>query len=480
MSPFRAQIAFFRRRPAAIVRLAMRQSPFPRPSSPPDDRAARSRLERALAPFADVRAGEGPTALLLAATMFVLLGAYYMLKTAREALILAGGGAEVKAYSSAGQALLLLVLVPAFAAFASRVDRMRLIRWVTLAFAAQIGLFVAAGAAGLPIGVPYFLWVGIFNTMVIAQFWAFANDLYTPEQGKRLFPLIGLGSSLGAFVGSIQAGPLARSFGPLSLMLVAGGLVCGCVALAYAAHTQQPATRAHRQASAPLAQGGAFSLVFGSRYLLLIGVLMVLLNVVNTSGEYLFGRLVSAEAIARYGADAAGHADRERFVGGVYARLFTWVNFTGLFLQLFIVSRLFRWLGVDRSLYLHPIVALCGYVLMLRGTSVQTVGLFKIADNAIDYSLGNTTKQALWLPTSREAKYKAKQAVDSLFVRAGDVLQAGIVWAGQAAAFGVPAFAALNVVLTLGWIAVVHRLGVEHHRLVTEARPEPARQAVTT
>lgn len=454
---------------------------MPDTPTPPSAVAPRHWIERALAPIAEVRAGEGPTALLLAATMFVLLGAYYMLKTAREALILADGGAEVKAYSSAGQALLLLVLVPAFAAFASRVDRMRLILWVTLAFVVQIALFVAASLAGLPIGVPYFLWVGIFNTMVIAQFWAFANDLYTPEQGKRLFPLVGLGSSLGAFVGSVQAGPLARSFGPLPLMVVAGVLVCGCIALAYAANAQQPATRAGQQAAtAPLSEGGAFSLVFGHRYLLLIGVLMVLLNVVNTSGEYLFGRLISAEALELYGADASGHAAREKFVGGVYARLFTWVNFTGLFLQLFVVSRLFKWLGVERSLYIHPIVALCGYALMLRGPSVQTVGLFKVADNAIDYSLGNTTKQALWLPTSREAKYKAKQAVDSFFVRAGDVLQAVIVWAGHAAAFGVPAFAAINVVLTLGWLAVVHRLGDEHQRLVQQARPEPARQVVTT
>jgi AAA family ATP:ADP antiporter len=457
---------------------------MPDPSSFVPD-TTRSRLERALAPIADVRAGEGRTALLLTGTMFVLLAAYYMLKTAREALILADGGAEVKAYSSAGQALLLLVLVPAFSAFASRVDRMRLIRWVTLAFVAQILLFIAASASGLRIGVPYFLWVGIFNTMVIAQFWAFANDLYTPEQGKRLFPLVGLGSSLGAFMGSLEAAPLAKTWGPHPLMAIAAVLVCGCIVLAYAANGSQASQRtaaATASAEAPLGKEGAFSLVFGNRYLLSIGILMVLLNVVNTSGEYLFGRLVSQEAIARFGSDASGHVEREKFVGGVYGQLFTYVNFVGLFLQLFVVSRLFKWLGVEKSLYIHPIVALVGYLFMLRTPSVQQVGLFKIADNAIDYSLGNTTKQALWLPTSREAKYKAKQAVDSFFVRAGDVLQAGVVWAGTAASFGIPAFAATNVVLTLVWLGVVHTLGKEHHRLV-QAPPVESRsptQAVTS
>ena len=86
---------------------------------------------------------------------------------------------------------------------------------------------------------------------------------------------------------------------------------------------------------------------------------------------------------------------------------------------MFVVSRVFKFLGVGKSLFIHPIVALAGYLMMLRAPSITAMGWLKVADNSLDYSLGNTTKQALWLPTSREAKYKAKQAVDSFFVRAG-------------------------------------------------------------
>ena len=86
------------------------------------------------------------------------------------------------------------------------------------------------------------------------------------------------------------------------------------------------------------------------------------------------------------------------------------------------------------------------------------MGWFKVADASIDYSLDNTARQALWLPTSREAKYKAKQAVDSLFVRAGDVTQAAFVYVGNALAFGVQAFAALNVAIVAAWLLVVFRL----------------------
>ena len=103
---------------------------------------------------------------------------------------------------------------------------------------------------------------------------------------------------------------------------------------------------------------------------------------------------------------------------------------------------------------------------MLRAPSFEVIRWLKIADNSLDYSLGNTTKQALWLPTSREAKYKAKQAVDAFCVRAGDVLTAGVVYTGELASFTIPTFAALNIVFVLGWLATVRGL-------TTNCRPGP-------
>src|SRR5580765_4527775 len=174
-------------------------------SEPPPDRGW---LERLLAPIAAVRRGEAGSALLMSLTMFLVLGGYYLLKTAREIFILSEGGAEVKSYSAAGQALLLLVLVPAYGAFASRVNRTQLVQWVTLFFASNLLVFLGLLSAGVHIGIAYFPWLGIFNVMVIAQFWAFAADVFTEEQGACLLPLIGIGSSLGAWLGAIRAGQL--------------------------------------------------------------------------------------------------------------------------------------------------------------------------------------------------------------------------------------------------------------------------------
>jgi len=432
-------------------------------------------LERLLSPIADIRQGEAASALLMTATMFLLLSGYYLLKTAREGFILSEGGAEVKSYSSAGQAVLLLVLVPAYGSIASRVSRIHLIQWVTLFFAGNLLLFLAALSAGLRIGIVYFLWVGIFNVMVIAQFWGFAADLYSPEQGKRLFPLIGVGASLGAWVGSVRAGALVESYGAWRLLVGGAIILVVCVALARIADrvsvrlkkTDAGAGTGEVRQDERLKDGpSGFSMILSDRYLTFMALLVLVLNVVNTSGEYIFGKYVVDAAIRTYGDGAAAAGARQQFISQTYSSYFGWVNLIGFLLQMFVVSRIFKSLGVARALLIHPAVAFVGYIGMLFSPSFAFIRWLKIADNSLDYSLGNTTKQALWLPTSREAKYKAKQAVDSFCQRAGDVLQAGVVYAGELTSLSVSGFALLNVAFVCGWLAVVQGL---RHRLQVRA-----------
>src|SRR5438128_1957165 len=143
---------------------------------PPRDQ--KSALDRALSLFTDVRAGEGATAALMLFNIFLLLICYSVIKTVREPLILMGGGAEVRSYAAAGQAILLMGFVPAYSWFASKVDRMKLLVGVSAFFVVNIELFALAVAANVPyVGVVFFVWVGIFNISLIAQFWSYANDI---------------------------------------------------------------------------------------------------------------------------------------------------------------------------------------------------------------------------------------------------------------------------------------------------------------
>ena len=166
------------------------------PTESPAPKGRPSLLDRALRIVGDVQAGEGARAAVLGVTLFLLLFAYYLLKVARESLVLSHYDAEVKVYVAAGQALLLVPAVWAFGWLSSRVGRFRLVVVVTLFFAANLGLFALAYGAGIGIALPFYVWVGVFNVFVIAQLWAFANDVYTEAEGRRLFAVIGLGLSL--------------------------------------------------------------------------------------------------------------------------------------------------------------------------------------------------------------------------------------------------------------------------------------------
>src|SRR5262245_26154860 len=252
----------------------------------------KSALDRALSLFADVHAGEGMTAVLMLVNIFLLLICYSVIKTVREPLILLGGGAEVRSYAAAGQALLLMGFVPLYSWFASRVNRTRLLVGVTLFFIVCIELFASAVAARVPyVGVAFFVWVGIFNMSLVAQFWSFANDLYSKEAGDRLFPIIVVGMTAGAPVGSFVAARLFRlGITPQVILQVSALLLSISVMLYLRINSRETA---HGEAREPLPSGGGFSLVLGSRYLRLIAALVMLLNVVNTTGEYLVAKLLT-------------------------------------------------------------------------------------------------------------------------------------------------------------------------------------------
>lgn len=426
-------------------------------------------MEKLLSIFADVRAGEGRVVIVLTSNLALLLASYYLLKTVREALILTEGGAEVKSYSAAAQAMLLVLLVPAYGAFASRVARFKLITWVTIFFVAQLIAFYFAGKAGVREGIVFFIWVGVFNLFVIAQFWAFANDLFGEAQGKRLFPIVGVGGSLGAVIGAWGATQLIRLVGPYGLLLIAAGGITVCIALAASADrwsARQPDQEESSKSQVPIGKEGGFHLIFRDRYLLLVAILTVLLNVVNTSGEFLLSKLVVQQALQLYGPGA--EMARKAFVGEFYAQFFGWVNLLGLVLQMLFVSRIFRYIGVRGSIFILPFIALTGYSLILLYPVLYLVRALKIMENGTDYSIQKTASQALFLPTSREAKYKAKAAIDTFFWRIGDVLTAGVVFVGTKFGLSLSGFAATSAGLTLVWILVTIGIYREHQRRIPE------------
>lgn len=423
-------------------------------------------LERTLRLFGDVRKGESSAALLQLANLFLLLVGYYIVKTVREPLILATGGAEMKSYASAVQALVLMGFIPLYGWLAARVDRLQLITWVLLFFIACVELFNLGLRVGVPnLGFVFYVWVGIFSLATIAQFWSFANDLYRREDGERLFPLIGIGATAGSPVGSKVASVLFEAGVKPAEMLHITALLLAVHLLLYRLVNQRLERAGRRAPAEHLSGPGGFALVFRSRYLRLIAVLLVLLNVVNTTGEYLIGKSVLAAA-AEAKASNPG-LDTQAFIGSFYGDYFFWVNVAAVVLQAFFVARLVKLAGLAGILLMLPLVSLSAYALVGAGVAFSVVRWAKTAENATDYSVMNTGRQMVWLPTSRDEKYKAKQALDTFFVRGGDMISAGLVFIGTGwLRLGVTGFAWANVALVGAWLLTAVLVLRENRRLV--------------
>src|SRR4029077_822463 len=427
---------------------------------------------RALSLFTDVHAGEGATAILMLLNVFLLLICYSVIKTAREPLILLGGGAEVRSYTAAGQALVLMGFVPLYSWFASRVDRIKLLVGVSLFFVLNIELFALAVAAGVPyVGVAFFIWVGVFNMSLVAQFWAYANDIYSKDAGDRLFPMIVIGQTAGAPLGAFVAGRLFRNgFTPQSILQISAVLLTVGVLL-YLMINARVTPRA-RSRDQPLAIGGGFGLGFKSRYLLPIAAMMILLNAVNTTGEYFVSHLATDHARALAAADPGFNA--QAYLGAFFGDYQFWVNVGAFALQAFVASRLVKHQGLRGVLLALPLIALGGYTVIAAGVSFAVVRWIKTAENATDYSIMNTARQLLWLPTAREEKYKAKQAIDTFFVRTGDLLSAALVFVGTSIMhLSIARFALVNVAIVVLWIGLA-LVVLRRHDTLVERRDEAA------
>jgi AAA family ATP:ADP antiporter len=459
-------------------------APFDR--TPALEVARPSLLDRVLGIVTEVRAGEGLTAVLLAAALLLLLMAYYMIKPLREALILQHpGGAEYKSWLGAAIAVLLLFVVPAYSKLADRLPRNRLVSGVTLFFAAHMALFYLASVTpglreSLILAVVFFVWIGIFNMMVVAQLWAFANDIYDQERGKRLFVIVGLGS-FGAVVGSAANAALSRVMDMFALLLVSAAALAGVALIVQFVHRREKAaarrTDEAQMDEAPSRLGddhdtsGAFALVMHHKYLLLIAGFSLVFSFVNTNGEYMLSKLVQATASAKVTAGTLRADELRSFISDRYNTLSIAVNIISFVLQSLVVSRLLKRVGFGPAFFIFPFIALLDGAAVAIAPVLGVLFIGKIAENSADYSLNNTLRNMLWLPTTREMKYKAKQAVDTFFVRMGDVASgAWVVIGAGVLGIGVRGFALTNVVLAAVWLWLALMI-VREQRQLDVAKP---------
>lgn len=392
-----------------------------------------NRFEQFLMLFTKVQSGEGRCIGLLGLQAFTLMVAYYLIRPVREALILTEGTAELRSYAVGVQALLLLLIIPAYGVLVRRVPSNRVFQFVNAFFAFNLVAFFLLGQAGWRFSFVFFIWCSIFAVMAVAQFWAFATDLFDVKSGQRSFGIIAVGVSAGAWAGARLASASFETLGPYGLMLASAAVLSGSIYLSTWARRSVPvASRSappdHRQR---LGQNkdcagrwfGGLALVSRSRYLIGIAALVVLLNWITSTGDFVLSKWL-VEIAGREASDARAFIGR--FMGDYYST----IALVGFLVQLLLVSRIISVAGIARALLVTPVAFVAGYFVIGIVPVFALLQSVLIVQKSLDYSLLNTTRSALLLPASRDEKYQAKTAIDTLFFRLGDLLSTLTVFIG--------------------------------------------------
>ena len=440
-----------------------------------------TRIERFLSLFTTLRAGEGRGAQLLCLQSFTIMFAYYLLKVIREPMILAEGSAELKAYTTAMQAVLLMLIVPFFARLYQRASdregKHHLFCNTLMFFVLNLFAFALAYNLNLPIAVAFYVWLGIFSVMVITLFWAFATDLFNLKSGQRIFPLIAAATALGSLLGAWFARWLDIHLGHDGVMLVSAFMLlipwwlCRRTEHHIPVDSRTSPSRSSTTAPYPLMEG--FQIVWRSRYLTLIACFVIVLNLINTNGEYILATFVTDHAHSAANVAAMGSGtpsgSAENYITGFYSRYLFITTLLSFLIQLFLVSRIYDRIGIRGALHVLPILMIASYSLIALLPVLAVVRATLIMENSVNYSLQTTTRHALFLPVEREEKYVGKHTIDTFFFRVGDVLSGGFVYLVSAViGLGIVGFVVINIGLASILLWLSRAIGKHHEKSVVE------------
>jgi len=390
--------------------------------------------------IADMKSVDGRMTLRFAIRLFLILLAYYLMKPVREELILSGGSAVIRSYALAGQATILLFMVPIYSHIIKHLHGDKLFRIVTIFLAVNIALFYVLGSAGFNVGVAFFIWLGIFSVVQISQFWTMVSDYHGVDKGKKLTSYIAIGGSLGAMIGAMIAKELYHQLGAYGLMIVAITMLALAVAIPGVKGIKRADHDDQTDDEAIQHMLGGLKRVMAVPYLRWIALSVVLLNLINSTGEFVLADFVTAEKSGKE-------------IGEFYSTFYLYVNIAALILQAFVVRPMYKLIGVGGALISLAAINLFMYLSVLAFPVLAWFAIVKTADNSIDYSVANTTKQILFLPLDRFTRYEGMLAINTFFTRFGDLIQGGVIFLVISVMSLSPMFlVGINIAMCLLWL----------------------------
>ena len=397
------------------------------------------------------------------AYFFCILSSYYIIRPVRETMAV-GSGPQTIPYLFVGTFVAMMFATSIFGWVASRFPRRVFLPWVYLFFTANIAIFwvlftqaVDGGNSTVWLGRAYFVWVGVFNLFIVSVFWSFMADIYTREQGRRLFGLISAGGSIGALLGGIGTSAIVITIGTHNLLPIAGVLlflsvVCITQLRKWVISEHKDAIDQTAASDKPLG-GKTFAGIthmLSSKYFASIGIASL---IASTLGAALY--MFTAELVA---VDIPDQDEQTRF----FSNLNVAANSLTIIFQAFVVRHVVGRYGIGRALVLLPAVSVIGFIVLALDPVLAVVAILTIVRRAVGFGFSKPSTDMLYSVVTPEEKYKTKNFIDTAIYRGGDVI--GTWFIKLMSALGIAGISLVMVPIAIYWAFVSLWLGRDYKR----------------
>ncbi len=399
---------------------------------------------------------------------FALLCAYYIIRPLRDEMGIAGGVEQLQ-WLFTGTFLAMLAAVPLFGWVTSRYSRKQFLPLVYCFFIANLLLFFLLFRSGLThvwVARAFFIWSSVFNLFIVSVFWSFMADLFSDEQAKRLFGFVAAGGTAGALTGPVLTATLAIPLGPTNLLLIsAAGLAWAvlCInrlsawsgSLKSADKIVPDPGRVANENESGLAGGplAGLRMILTSPYLLGICLLILLFTTFST-----FLYFQQAQIIRDSFTDPAQRTT-------VFAAIDFATNALTIIIQVFLTGRIVKSFGMPWTLALIPLLLAGGFLLLALAPLLTVLICVQVLRRAGNYAIMKPAREMLFVVLDQAQKYKAKNVIDTVVYRSGDVVSAWAYTGLQALGMGLAGIALLAVPLAGGWAWLCYRLGKQQEAL---------------
>jgi ATP:ADP antiporter, AAA family len=409
---------------------------------------------------------ERSAALWSFAYFFTLLAGYYVLRPLRDQMGIAGGVKNLPWLFTA-TFLSLLVAQPLYGALVARLPRVKFIPIVYHFFVANLVLFwvlLTFDVEKVIVARAFFVWVSVFNLFAVAVFWSFMADLFTAEQGKRLFGFIGAGGTAGALLGPVVTILLSAPLGPVNLLIAAAAFIEAAV---FCVH------RVERVANAPTGVDPRRQRVGGSALAALPELIRspYLMGVATWVSLLSFGATIAYFAQANIvSASIHGAATQTR----LFASIDLVVGLLSLATQVFATGKFLKRFGTGIAAAALPAVYVVGFAALAIAPSLSVVVTLQVTQRWMNFAIANPARQVFFTVVGREEKYKAKNLIDVVIYRGSDALYGWVYDSLQALGLKLGAIALCALPVVAGWLILSTALGQTQERLTTKRDDEGA------